>query len=175
MKDTDWDLIFLAQMTNISNLACTYNLLKLKEELNKNKSGNNFKLLDCKNVYVSSCSSYILNPKSKEKISSLLSFQSSLGYTLPIDLLFMREINNNRLSCKFIFPYLVGLENIGDSSIQSHTTYQKSDLLEDQLNLFYIEADIDKLIEKYTPSDELIAAKKDYFVASQILFRRLIY
>jgi hypothetical protein len=116
-----------------------------------------------------------LNPKSKIKISQILEHQISEKYPLPIDLLLMREIRNNKISCKFIFPYIVGLENLADSSIQSNDVFTSSNLLEDQLNLFYVDADINKLIEKYNPSCELIENNKEQFLASQILFRRLLY
>jgi GR25 family glycosyltransferase involved in LPS biosynthesis len=171
----EWDILFLTQMTNITNLAGTYNLLNLKRHLKQKGDGDDFQVIDCKNYYVSSCAAYLLNPKSKTKISEILDVQITEKYPLPIDLLWMREIEQNRILCKFIFPYITGLESLADSSIQSNHQFSSSTLLEDQLNLFYVDTDLERLIEKYTSSDELISNNKEQFLASQILFRRLLY
>jgi hypothetical protein len=162
-------------MTNITNFAGTYNLLNLKRHLKKKGDGDDFQVIDCKNYYVSSCAAYLLNPKSKTKISEILDVQITEKYPLPIDLLWMREIEQNRILCKFIFPYITGLESLADSSIQPNDQFSSSTLLEDQLNLFYVDTDFERLIEKYTSSDELISNNKEQFLASQILFRRLLY
>jgi hypothetical protein len=154
-------------------IQCTSNIELFSNNTYLNSVKINFKLYLDKYKFFQSISRWYWNQKRLDIFDKLLILFEE--YKKILDKVKINEIRNNKISCKFIFPYIVGLENLADSSIQSNDVFTSSNLLEDQLNLFYVDADINKLIEKYNPSCELIENNKEQFLASQILFRRLLY
>lgn len=173
-KDSvDWDILFLAQMTDIKNLSGNSILLDLKSHLKKDGEYQKYVTLDTKQFYLAACSSYVINPKSKNKISDILNDYAERKYPLAIDICFKQELRKSGLIGKFIFPYIVGLENKGDSSIQTGNNTIGSRLLEDQLNLFFVDANIDEIYNKYKNQNKLIESNKEKHVYSQILFNQI--
>lgn len=173
-RSPDWDIIFLSQMVDIGNVAASYRLLNLKKKFNDDPSRKNFSIMDAKAFYASSCASYLINPRSKSKIAGILQSYAKNNYPVAIDLCLKNELAKGNLLCAFIFPYLTGLDNKNDSSIQSSEKQQISHLLEDNLNIFFVDADWKGLLEKYQPNQAMIENNKEQYLASQILFRRFM-
>jgi len=131
------------------------------------------RLLDAKPHYASSTCAYLINPLSKDKILRLLNQNEMEGYALPIDKFIQIAIGNNSLKCKFVFPYLTGLERL-DTTV--HTTEKQikySRIAEDQLNLFYIDSNPSELV-KNSLDHSTIESNQDEYLASLILFNWLV-
>lgn len=171
---SSWDIFFLAQMTDLGNIRATYQLINLSKTLGTKSSQEKLKIINSKSFYASGCSSYILNPKSKYKVCSLLSKFSDAGFPLPIDLCLMNLINNGAINSNFIFPYITGLECNGDSTVQPSNRQAKSNLMEDQLNIFFVDQNLEILIKKYTQNQASIENNKQAYIASRILFERFL-
>lgn len=167
----EWDILFLAQMTSIGNIKMNNFLLNLKRKLSG--PSQKYCILDAKNFYDSSCSSYIINLKSKNKIIDALKKYARRNYPYAIDISLKREIMQGSINGKFFFPYITGLENMADSSIQPSDRIIGSRLLEDQLNLFFLDTNLNDILEKYANADELIQKNKEAYVYSQLLFHQI--
>lgn len=165
----DWDILFLAQMTDIRAVKKTAELLKII----KNIPIGTFRILDAQSHYVSSCSSYVINPLSKDKILNALKLNEEKAYPLPIDICLKRAIDDKRLNCKFVFPYLTGLEGIETTIAKNKLTDNVSRLLEDQLNLFFVDSNPPDLLKKYL-HDSVIGNNQHAYFASQVIFKRLV-
>lgn len=171
----EWDILFLAQMVDVANAPALYRLLNLKQQLRpKGGAPQRFTFLDCRGVYVSGMSSYVVNPRSRALIVDLLQEAEARGFPEPVDIFLMRQINCNALRARFLFPYLTGVDCQQDSAVQEGEKLARSVLLEDLLNLLSVTADKASLMARYQPTRKLVADETEKFLASQILFRRLI-
>lgn len=169
-KSPEWDILFLAQITFIRQVFKTATLLQIKKEIPKGI----FRIFDAKSHYAASTSAYVINPRSKDKILNALKLNEEKGYPRPIDMCLKGAIDDERLNCKFIFPYLTGLEDI-ETTIQNTTEKQikSSRLSEDQLNLFFVDSNPSDLMKKYLEDSINIENNLDAYLASLILFNWL--
>jgi GR25 family glycosyltransferase involved in LPS biosynthesis len=165
----EWDILFFAQMTDLREVKKTAQLIKMRKKIPKGA----LHLLDAKPHYASSTCAYLINPLSKDKIIRLLKQNEMEGFALPIDTFIQIAIGDNSLKCKFVFPYLTGLERL-DTTV--HTTEKQikySRIAEDQLNLFYIDSNPPDLI-KNSLDHSTIESNQDAYLASLILFNWLV-
>jgi GR25 family glycosyltransferase involved in LPS biosynthesis len=171
----DWDILFLSQMVDISNVSAIYKALTRKEELQKNSDNiPKLAILDCKSIYASGASAYIVNPLSKQKLLALIQAYEKIGYPLPIDLCFKQLIDRDLIKAKFTLPHLTGLVGLEDSSIQQPHRTSVHSLMEDLSNLYFIDNDIENMVQRYMPPLESVRQNQEKFVACQILFNRMI-
>lgn len=172
---TSWDMLFLAQIVNISNLQNIYNLLRLKRDfLISGSQSKNFRIIPCRGYYSSGATSYVVNPTSRDKISSLVKNFADNDYPYPIDIVFNNLIQQKLVNAYFIFPYLTGVESVHQSTIHPNDAKPFKSLLEDQLNLFFIDSDIEYFMSKYKPDTKLIYSNDIEHIMTQIIFNRLI-
>jgi GR25 family glycosyltransferase involved in LPS biosynthesis len=112
----DWDIVFLGQLINYDDIRHLKRLINMKKRLAVGESNNftDFKILGADEIYNWGTFSYLVNPKSRDKIRRLLREVVSNGYQLAIDNTYRFLIRNGRLKAKVVFPHLVGVQpNLG--------------------------------------------------------------
>lgn len=175
VEKKEWDILFLSQMIDISNVKAIYRVLNTKSQMKaENAHLRKISIMDCRSIYASGASAYIVNPISAKKILMHLREFEGARYPLPIDLCYKSLIDDKSIVGRFTVPYLTGLIGANDSSIQIHGKITLHDMLEDLSNLIYIEGDIEYLLGKYKSTPILDEDSKAKFIACQILFGRMI-
>lgn len=175
-EEEDWDILFLTQMIAFTNVGAVYTLLRQRRQVGDIRSPafTNFATHDCKNLYASCAAAYVVRAGAAGKVADLLTKMANAGYPCPLDIAFMRAINAGMLKARYVFPYLVGLQSGLRSTLDDRRDEGNHQLFVDIANLFAAGGDIDSL--RLDAFDALHNRPFDAetFVASQILYRRML-
>jgi len=105
----NWDILYMD--VGVSSIAVMINLLILRRAL---LGTGRVEIRSLKNVEFHGANSYLINVDSKQKIYNLLKNENK--FDLPYDLFLRRLINEQRLNCFFVYPFLTTLSELGDIS-----------------------------------------------------------
>lgn len=172
---SDWDVLFLTQVIDIGNVQAIYNLIKLKKEILKQYDiKKTIKIVNAGRYYVSSNAAYIVNPRFKNKMIQILEQNAVDHYPVPIDICFKQQIQMGRIRAWFTFPYLAGTVNNGNSTIQNKDKIKISMLMEHMQNLFFVDADHEKMMSELELQDPKVRDNIEAYLASLIIFQRIV-
>ncbi len=79
-----------------------------------------------------------------------------------------------RIRAWFTFPYLAGTVNNGNSTIQNKDKIKISMLMEHMQNLFFVDADHEKMMSELELQDPKIRDNIEAYLASLIIFQRIV-
>ncbi len=172
----DWDVLFLTQMISFTDVKSIYTLLRQRRKVGdiRSPSFTQFATYDCKGIFASCTAAYIIRAGSAGKVASLLRKMAEHDYPCAIDIAHMRAINAGMLKARYVFPYLVGLDPGVRTTLTDRRDEGNHQLFVDIANLFAAGGDIDSL--RLDAFDALHNRPFDAetFVATQILYRRLL-
>ena len=173
---TDWDILFLNQTASFLNLAPLRSLLGLKRTVGDMYSADfrNFRVIDAKNFYLFTAAAYIIHPRARKKVSTILAENSALDRNVPVDILYGRAIHDGRLTAKFLFPYLVGIDHGYETTMAGRAFNSDTKAVVDMINLFVAGLDTTQLRAEAAATQNADDFDADAFVASQIVYRRFI-
>ncbi len=160
LPESGWDLLFTYFcVTSIPDMVELYSLAR-----QCNKVGG-IQLIDLKGIGFAGSTSYIVNGRSKEKVSKKLPAEPKLPYDLELRNL----VHAGHLTAKAIFPFPTGISIHGFSStIQQQASAVTDDLIACFGNLVRVDADISEvqnMLRKIPPS---------YMSASDSVFGNIV-
>lgn len=175
-EQEDWDVLFLTQMISFTDVKSIYTLLRQRRQVGdiRSPSFTRFATHDCKNIFASCTAAYIIRAGSAGKVASILRKMAEHDYPCAVDIAHMRAINAGLLKARYVFPYLVGLDPGVKTTLTDRRDEGNHQLFVDIANLFAAGGDLDSL--RLDAFDALHNRPFDAetFVASQILYRRML-
>ena len=140
----DCDIVFLNQMADFSNFKVVHDLLQAKRARGDIHDGNfaKFSLHDCKPYYAAGAAAYLVKPGAASKLLDILDQQAADGYPAPIDLVFRAAIRADKLSARFVFPFVLGTDPDLESLVVPDQGKQSGPLFNATLNLFVAGGDM---------------------------------
>lgn len=95
------------------------------------------------------------------------------AYAFPIDTCIKRAVDEKRLKCSFIFPYLTGVEDLDTTVHTTEKQIKSSKLWEGLINLFFVDSNPLELMQKYS-DNSFIENNQEEYIASLFLFHWLV-
>lgn len=171
----EWDILFLNQTVDLTHIVPLYILLQQKRKLGDIYSPefNNFITVDSRAFYNCTTLAYIVHPRAQEKVRTVLRDAAAAGYPHPVDILYKRAIADRRISARFIFPYILGIDARHPTHMDGRASNTSSSEILDCINLFVAGIDIEPTRQGARALLEDADFDSDAFVASQILYRQL--
>jgi len=171
----EWDILFLCQALNISTVLPFYILLDQKRKLGDIYAPDfdTFITVDSRQFYSCTTAAYMVSPKGREKVAAVLRDTAAAGYPHPVDILYKLAIGDKRISAKFVFPYILGVDSRHQTHMAERSSNKAGDAVFDCINLFVAGIDISELRREARAMLEDADFDSDAFVASQIIYRQL--
>lgn len=175
--ESSWDMMFLTQSINLEFVPIVNDLLKRKQRAGDIHSPDfqKFTTIDAKRYYSSKCVGYIISPSAIEKLVAIFDEAEAAGYQLPVDILFCMAIRSGRLSARFLFPYIIGVNPAYRSTMVSRAMTKLRQGVDDSVNLFVAGLDPTPLRSDAAALLTDDNFDSDAFVVSQILYRQLSF
>ena len=172
----EWDILFLTQVISFTDLRSVYALLRQRRHAGdiRSQSFTAFTREDCKGIYVSCAGAYIIRSGAAPKVAAILRKVADADYPIPADIAFMRAINAGLLKARYVFPYLVGIDARFESTLADRKDQANARLFLDINNLFVAGGNLDNLRLRAFDALHEQPFDGEAFVASQIIYRRLL-
>lgn len=172
----EWDMLFLNKMISFTDMRSVYHMLRLKRKAGDiyAPSFRKLSLEPCKGLYVSGAGAYLVRPAAIPKLAAILERASEAGYKRPLDMVYLDAINRDEINARFVFPYILGIDSSFESTINDRPTEANTLLFNDILNLFVAGGDLEPLRRRAFDARDDDPFDVDAFIASQIIYRRLL-
>ncbi len=132
--DNGYDMLFMATLHPYMNLTSTVEFLKIKDHL-QSQSDAEFSIIDGKQFYRSGTIAYSVNSNSKKKILDEINISKKNGYSMPIDFLYFKLIQEGKINAGVIFPFPIACA-VMPTEIHDRKNDGIQELYDEHINLF---------------------------------------